>query len=266
MATKTATKIVAVLLHFRFLLSQFLCLFSPHFSLFPAFSWHVFEPQNSPPNEATGICIYIYTQREAVRLKLSSLKLWWRLARGDLGTPPSVVSMARQSMSFEEVRAEAALDAQEVAVLLCRWLGDKNPGSETPVCFIILFVRIFRRVCSQFWLSVSNSVWGPFNRISRRNPSFCWLGGGSRGTKKLWTKSLWTNRRFPTGAFFGTTKETENPSWHHLDPRFEALSGLKWFKWPKSVLKWPKSGLKVAWSRPRKGPWIMPPKASDSNR
>ena len=30
--------------------------------------------------------------------------------------------------------------------------------------FIILFVRNFRRVCSQFWWSVRNSVWGPFNR------------------------------------------------------------------------------------------------------
>ena len=38
--------------------------------------------------------------------------------------------------------------------------------------FIILFVR------SQFWLSVRNSVWGPSNRNSRGNPSFCWLGGG----------------------------------------------------------------------------------------
>ena len=50
--------------------------------------------------------------------------------------------------------------------------------------FIILFVRNFWRVCSQFWLSVRNSVWGPFNRNSRGNPSFCWLGGGGlRGTK-----------------------------------------------------------------------------------
>ena len=34
------------------------------------------------------------------------------------------------------------------------------------------------RVCSQFWLSVRNSVCGPFNRNSRGNPSFCWLAGG----------------------------------------------------------------------------------------
>ena len=50
--------------------------------------------------------------------------------------------------------------------------------------FIILFVRNFWRVCSQFWLSVRNSVGGPFNRNSRGNPSFCWLGvGGLRGAK-----------------------------------------------------------------------------------
>ena len=44
--------------------------------------------------------------------------------------------------------------------------------------FIILFVRNFWRVCAQFWLSVRNSVWGPFNRNSGGNPSLCWLGGG----------------------------------------------------------------------------------------
>ena len=50
--------------------------------------------------------------------------------------------------------------------------------------FIILFVRNFWRVCSQFWLSVRNSVSGAFNRKPRGNPSLCWLGGGgSRGTK-----------------------------------------------------------------------------------
>ena len=50
--------------------------------------------------------------------------------------------------------------------------------------FTILFLRNFWRVCSQFWLSVRNSVWGRFNRNSRGNPSLCWLGGGgSRGTK-----------------------------------------------------------------------------------
>ena len=65
--------------------------------------------------------------------------------------------------------------------------------------FIILFVRNFWRVCSQFWLSVRNSVWGPFNRNSRGNPSFCWLEGGGQRAQKLWTKVLWTNWRFPNG-------------------------------------------------------------------
>ena len=50
--------------------------------------------------------------------------------------------------------------------------------------FIILFVRNFRRVCSQFWLSVRNSVWGPFHRVSKGNPSLCWLGGGGQGALK----------------------------------------------------------------------------------
>ena len=47
--------------------------------------------------------------------------------------------------------------------------------------FISLFVRNFGRVCSQFWLSVRNSVGGPFNTNSKRNPSLCWLGGGGGG-------------------------------------------------------------------------------------
>ena len=45
--------------------------------------------------------------------------------------------------------------------------------------FIILFVRNFWRVCSQFRLSVRNSVTGPSDRNSRVNPSLCWLGGGA---------------------------------------------------------------------------------------
>ena len=53
--------------------------------------------------------------------------------------------------------------------------------------FRILFVRNFGRVCSQLWLSVRNSVEGPFNRNSRENPPLCWLegGGGLRGTKMV---------------------------------------------------------------------------------
>ena len=69
-------------------------------------------------------------------------------------------------------------------------------GQKRLFVLIILFVRNFRRVCSQFWLSVRNSVWGPFNRNSRGNPSLCWLGGGGQGAQKLWTKILWTNWRF----------------------------------------------------------------------
>ena len=49
--------------------------------------------------------------------------------------------------------------------------------------FVILFVRNFWRVYSQFLRSVRNSVCGPFNRNSRGNPSFSWLGGGVKGRK-----------------------------------------------------------------------------------
>ena len=74
--------------------------------------------------------------------------------------------------------------------------------------FIILFVRKFWRVCSQFWLSVRNSVWGPLNRISRGIPSLCWLegGGGLRGTKIV-NKILWSFRNeFPEKLHFSYKK------------------------------------------------------------
>ena len=63
--------------------------------------------------------------------------------------------------------------------------------------FIILFVRNFLRVCSQFWLSVRNSVWCPFNRNSRGNPSFCWLGGGGLRGTKIVNKNFVNKRAFP---------------------------------------------------------------------
>ena len=69
--TKTATKSWRFLLRFWFLLSQFLCLFllvSPYFLLFH----DILEPQNSPPNEVTGIYIYIYAG-ELVLVPLFSL-------------------------------------------------------------------------------------------------------------------------------------------------------------------------------------------------
>ena len=59
MANKNRHKIVVVFVgYFRFLLSQCLCLFplgSPYFLLFHDIS----EPQNSPPNEVTGIINYL---------------------------------------------------------------------------------------------------------------------------------------------------------------------------------------------------------------
>ena len=57
----------------------------------------------------------------------------------------------------------------------------KKQGKEdqgTARLFIILLVRNFWRVCSQFWLSARNSVSGTFNGKPRGNPSLCWLGGG----------------------------------------------------------------------------------------
>ena len=59
------------------------------------------------------------------------------------------------------------------------------------------FVRNFWRVCSQFWLSVRNSVWGPFNRKSRGNPSLCWLGGGGVKGHKIVNKNFVNKLAFP---------------------------------------------------------------------
>ena len=53
--------------------------------------------------------------------------------------------------------------------------------SETPVCnaaFIILFVCNLGRVCSRFWLSVCNSVSGPFNTKSRGKSTTLQVGRG----------------------------------------------------------------------------------------
>ena len=50
--------------------------------------------------------------------------------------------------------------------------------------FVHNSVRNFWRVCSQFWLSVRNSVCDPSNRNPRGNPSLAsWERGGLRGTK-----------------------------------------------------------------------------------
>ena len=48
--------------------------------------------------------------------------------------------------------------------------------------FIILFVRNFRRACSQFWLSVRNSLWSFFLEIQEEIHHFAgWEGGGVKG-------------------------------------------------------------------------------------
>ena len=86
--------------------------------------------------------------------------------------------------------------------------------------FIILLVRNFWRVCSQFWLSVRNSVWGPFNGNSRGNPSLFWLGRILFLAQKLWTKLLWTNWRFlkneaaPRPPLFRGVRQFV---WNHLE-------------------------------------------------
>ena len=96
--------------------------------------------------------------------------------------------------------------------------------------FVILFVRNFWRVCSQFWLSVRNSVWGPFNRNSRGNPSFSWLGGGGGSyAQKLWTKILWTNWRFLWNiiSFLKTTFSRKQVVPYKIDLQFIPLT-LSW--------------------------------------
>ena len=60
--------------------------------------------------------------------------------------------------------------------------------------FIILFVRKFGRVCSQFWLSVRNSVWGP---LKRKSITLLVRRGGSRGTKIV-NKHFVNKLVFPT--------------------------------------------------------------------
>ena len=47
--------------------------------------------------------------------------------------------------------------------------------------FVILFVRNSWRVCSQFWLSVRNSVWGPFNGIQEEIHQFAGWDGEVKG-------------------------------------------------------------------------------------
>ena len=75
----------------------------------------------------------------------------------------------------------------------CRYLRNAR-------LFIILLVRNFLEVCSQFWLSVRHSVWGPFNRNSRGNPSLCCFGrGGSRGTKIV-NKNFVNKLAFPNNG------------------------------------------------------------------
>ena len=89
--------------------------------------------------------------------------------------------------------------------------------------FIILFVRNFWRVCSQFWLSVRNSVWGPFNRNSRGNPSFCWLGGGGLSGKKKSTKIKFLG---PETARWGGGLPREGVVAKNFVPALETLSSL----------------------------------------
>ena len=64
------------------------------------------------------------------------------------------------------------------AVCMMQDSGPTSVPQRNARLFIILFVRNFGGFCSQFCLSVRNSVWGPFNRNSRGNPLLCWLGGG----------------------------------------------------------------------------------------
>ena len=95
------------------------------------------------------------------------------------------------------------------------------------------------RMCLQFWLSVRNSVWGPFNRDSGGSPLFCWLGrGGGWGSQKSWTKLLWTNWRFLVWALHrritSTPDHNTSEKYHDTPPISVAIllqkSALVWQK------------------------------------
>ena len=63
--------------------------------------------------------------------------------------------------------------------------------------FIFLFVRTFRRVCSQFWLSVCNSVEVLLIEIQEEICHFVgWEGGGFRVTKIV-NKNVVNKLAFP---------------------------------------------------------------------
>ena len=67
--------------------------------------------------------------------------------------------------------------------------------------FIILFVRNFWRVCSQFWLSVSQFCLRSFNRNSRGNPITLLVAEGGLGAQKIVKKYFVNKRAFPIRFF-----------------------------------------------------------------
>ena len=68
--------------------------------------------------------------------------------------PPSEPKNLQWSANISQTENAALKSLDHIPVLV--GVSDIFHFSETPVCFIILFVRNFWGVCSQFWLSVRN--------------------------------------------------------------------------------------------------------------
>ena len=164
-------------------LSRFSCLAFPETPFVKCFSPLFFQTifgmsccaQNSGPSRTSS------KKRRAVLWALNRRSQTPQSKETKIATP-KILTSTPNNARIREVRTRRR----------CRWRSQKRKKDNNFTSwrilrrrrirnvrlFIILFVRNFWRVCSQFWLSVPNSVWCPFNRDSRGNPSLSWLGGG----------------------------------------------------------------------------------------
>ena len=101
-----------------------------------------------------------------------------RISRGRWGktTPDRNIRQSVFSDTFPHPYSESSKLTRKTLPCLNTMGSEFSTGSTLPTR-IIAYVKIW------FWLSVRNSVWGPFNRILRGNPPLCWLGGGVQWRK-----------------------------------------------------------------------------------